>query len=126
MTLGPQEHALRVPTPGQVWQWVMTLTEEVRRAPETMRGAREVVVALARLPDQIDALIVTLDRTVDSIDRSLAEVSETIVVGMNDRIGHVDDMVSDLRNTLTSLIGAIPVARRALQTSRADIEIERP
>ena len=104
----------------------MTLTEEVRRAPDTMRGAREVLVALARLPDQIDELIVTLDRTVDSIDRSLAEVSETIVVGMNDRIGHVDDMVSDLRNTLTSLIGAIPVARRALQTSRADIEIDSP
>ena len=126
MTPGPQDNALRVPTPGQVWQWAMTLTEEVRRAPETMRGAREVLVALARLPDQIDALIVTLDKTVDSVDRSLAEVSETIVVGMNDRIGHVDDMVSDLRNTLTSLIGAIPVARRALQTSRADIEIDRP
>jgi ABC-type transporter Mla subunit MlaD len=126
VTPGPQENALRVPTPDQVWQWAMTLTEEIRRAPETMRGAREVLVALARLPEQIDALIVTLDRTVESIDAALGEVSETIVVGMNDRIGHVDDMVSDLRNTLTSLIGAIPVARRALQTSRVDVEIDRP
>ena len=66
----------------------------------------------------------TLHRAAENIDQSLTEVSGTIVGGMNDRIGHVDDMVSDLRNTLTSLVGAIPLARRALQSSRADIEVE--
>ena len=125
-TMVGEAQALRLPTPNQVWQWAMSLTEEVRRAPDTLRGAREVIMELARLPQQIDDLIVALDRTVENIDRSLNEVSGAIVGGMNDRIGHVDDMVSDLRNTLTSLIGAIPVARRALQSSRADIEIEAP
>ncbi|HXX90450.1 MAG TPA: hypothetical protein VEI83_09535 [Acidimicrobiales bacterium] len=125
-TMVGEAQALRLPTPNQVWHWAMTLTEEVRRAPDTLRGAREVIMELARLPQQIDDLIVALDRTVENIDRSLNEVSGAIVGGMNDRIGHVDDMVSDLRNTLTSLIGAIPVARRALQSSRADIEIEAP
>jgi len=119
-----EAQGLRLPTPTQVWHWAMTLTEEIRRAPDTMRGARVVITELARLPKQIDELIVALDRTVESIDQSLTEVSGAIVGGMNDRIGHVDDMVSDLRNTLTSLVGAIPLARRALQSSRADIEIE--
>jgi hypothetical protein len=121
-----EANALRLPTPGQVWHWAMTLTEEIRRAPDTMRGAREVLVELARLPTQIDELIVALDRTMEHLDQSLAEVSEVIVGGMNERIGHVDDMVSDLRNTLTTIVGAIPLARRALQTSRADLEIDRP
>ena len=119
-----EAQGLRLPTPTQVWHWAMTLTEEIRRAPDTMRGARVVITELARLPKQIDELIVALDRTVESIDQSLTEVSGAIVGGMNDRIGHVDDMVSDLRNTLTSIVGAIPLARRALQSSRADIEIE--
>jgi hypothetical protein len=102
----------------------MTLTEEVRRAPDTLRGARMVITELARLPKQIDELIVALDRTMEHLDESLTEVSGTIVGGMNDRIEHVDVMVSDLRNTLTSIVGAIPLARRALQSSRADIEID--
>jgi len=119
-----EAQALRLPTHTQVWHWAMTLTEEVRRAPDTMRGAREALVELARLPKQIDELILALHRAAENIDQSLTEVSGTIVGGMNDRIGHVDDMVSDLRNTLTSLVGAIPLARRALQSSRADIEVE--
>jgi len=119
-----EAQALRLPTPTQAWHWAMTLTEEIRRAPDTLRGARVVLSELARLPTQIDALIVALDRTMDHLDESLTEVSGTIVGGMNDRIEHVDVMVSDLRNTLTSIVGAIPLARRALQSSRADIDIE--
>jgi hypothetical protein len=119
-----EARALRLPTPTQAWRWAMTLTEELRRAPDTLRGARMVMTELARLPRQIDELIVALDRTMDHLDESLTEVSGTIVGGMNDRIEHVDVMVSDLRNTLTSIVGAIPLARRALQSSRADIEIE--
>jgi hypothetical protein len=125
-TMVSEAQALRLPTPTQVWHWAMTLTEEIRRAPDTMRGARVALTELARLPQQIDELIVALDRTVDSIDASLNEVSGAIMGGMNDRIEHVDVMVSDLRNTLTSIVGAIPLARRALQSSRADIEIESP
>ena len=119
-----EAQALRLPTPAQAWHWAMTLTEELRRAPDTLRGARIAITELARLPRQIDELIVALDRTMDHLDESLTEVSGTIVGGMNDRIEHVDAMVSDLRNTLTSIVGAIPLARRALQSSRADIEIE--
>jgi len=121
-----EAQALRLPTPTQVWHWAMTLTEEIRRAPDTMRGARMVLTELARLPTQIDELIVALDRTMDHLYESLTAVSGTIAGGMNDRIEHVDAMVSDLRNTLTTIVGAIPLARRALQSSRADIEIEAP
>ncbi len=117
---------LRLPRPDEVRRWGLSLVEEVRHAPDTLRGARDVLGELARLPDQPDQLIAALDRTVESLDGSLVELSETIVGGMNDRVGHADDMVSDMRNTLTSLIGAIPVARRALQTSRRDIDVEHP
>ena len=108
-------------------RWTRVLADEVSRAPATLRRARLLLEELARLPSQLDALLASLDRTNDSIDRSLGELSTLIgelhtnltsfTAGTADRMDHLDRVVSELTGALTSIIAAIPGARRALGRS---------
>ena len=110
-----------------VVRWSRVLADEVSRAPATLRRARLMLEDLARLPAQLDALISSLDRTNDSIERSLGELSTLInelhtnltsfTAGTSDHMDHLDIVVSELTGALTSIIGAIPGARRALGRS---------
>jgi ABC-type transporter Mla subunit MlaD len=110
-----------------VVRWSRVLAIEVSRAPGTLRRARLMLEELARLPAQLDALIASLDRTNDSIDRSLGELSSLITelhtnlssftAGTSARMDHLDNVVSELTGALTAIIGAIPGARRALGRS---------
>lgn len=97
-------------------RWMAALVREVSLAPRTARHARQVITDLARLPDQLDRLADTLERTAGSLELSIAELSVSVGGGMNDRLEHLDTVVSDLRDTLTGLIGAIPGVRRTLQS----------
>jgi ABC-type transporter Mla subunit MlaD len=109
--------------------WTRAMADELSRAPATLRSARTVLTELARLPAQLDALITTLDRTNDTIDRSLGELASLIgelhtnlsafTAGTERRIDHLDAVVSELSGALTTIIGAIPGARRALGRSAA-------
>ncbi len=108
-------------------RWGQVLSDEISRAPATLRRARLMLEELARLPAQLDALIASLDRTNDSIDRSLGELSTLITelhtnltsftAGTSNHIDHLDGVVSELTSALTTIIGAIPGARRALGRS---------
>ena len=107
-----------------VVRWIRVLAEEAGRAPATLRSARLVLMELARLPAQLDSLVATLDRTNATIDRSLGDLSSLIgelhgnlssfTAATADRMDHLDTVVSELTGALTSIIGAIPGARRAL------------
>lgn len=112
-----------------VVRWTRVMADELSRAPATLRSARLVLTELARLPAQLDALVTTLDRTNDTIDRSLGELSALIgdlhtnlsafTAGTERRIDHLDAVVSELTGALTTIIGAIPGARRALGRTAA-------
>jgi ABC-type transporter Mla subunit MlaD len=97
-------------------RWLAALGREVALAPRTLRRARQVLAELARLPDQLDRLTDTLERTAAGLEKSVGELSLSVGGGMNDRLEHLDAVVSDLRDTLTGLIGAIPGVRRTLQS----------
>ena len=107
--------------------WTRLLADELTRAPATLRSARMLLAELARLPAQLDALLTTLDRTNETIDRSLGELSSLIgelhtnlsafTAGTERRMDHLDTVVSELTGALTTIIGAIPGARRALSRS---------
>lgn len=97
-------------------KWTVALAREVALAPRTLRHARQTITDLARLPDQLDRVADTLERTAAGLEHSVAELSMSIGGGMNDRLEHLDTVVSDLRDTLTGLIGAIPGVRRTLQS----------
>jgi hypothetical protein len=93
----------------------------------------KALAGLARLPSQIDSLVAVLADTTGVLVRletvvgelattvkSLESTLETTLVGsvgggMNDRLEHLDSVVSELGEVLTNLIGAIPGARRALR-----------
>lgn len=112
-----------------VVRWTRVMADELSRAPTTLRSARLVLTELARLPAQLDALVTTIDRTNDTIDRSLGELSALIgdlhtnlsafTAGTERRIDHLDAVVSELTGALTTIIGAIPGARRALGRTAA-------
>ena len=97
---------------------------------------------VGRLPDQLEELTAALNRTTATIETTLPrlegvvielhhtvnELSATIgtsLDGLSDhmagalgeRLEHLDTVVSDLGRTLTSLIGSIPGARRALRSN---------
>lgn len=107
-----------LPGAGLVVRWAQTLAQEIGQAPRTLRRARLLIFELGRLPGQIDELTAALDRTTATLDRSLPELSRVVAGGLNDRVEHLDSVVSGLNDTLTSLIGSIPGARRALRNSR--------
>lgn len=107
------------------WRWTRALAEEVSRAPATLRRARLLIVELARLPEQIEELTAALDRTTTTIDGSLAHLSDTVALGMNDRLEHLDEVVSELNDTVgavgtmvTGVLGSVPGVRRAVRASQ--------
>lgn len=122
--------ALRPPTPNEVLAWVAALSNEIARAPQTLRQARRTLHELSRLPEQIDELTAALDRTTATIEHSLPELTSTVIGALHERVAnldtlvggamaerleHMDQVVSELGRTLTALIGSIPGARRALR-----------
>ena len=107
---------LPIPDPVSVWRWYVAMYDEISRAPATLRRARRILEDLAKLPEQIERLTETLHETVGFLQGSVGTLSEAIGNVMNDRVEHLDRVVTDLRDTLTALIGAVPGARRALQS----------
>lgn len=116
--------ALRAPTPEQVISWLVRVAAELARAPFTLYRVRKVLQALGRLPEQIEALTIALDRTTQTLETTLARMDGRLeqVQGtfgsVDGRVEHLDESVSELADTITSLIGAIPGARRSLRSSR--------
>lgn len=102
-------------TPGSVLRWMTALGREAAHAPHTLRLAREALAELTRLPAQLERLTETLERTVAGLELSVGELSTAVGGGMHERLEHLDSVVSDLRDTLTGLIGVIPGMRRTLQ-----------
>lgn len=106
-------------------RWTRALAEEVSRAPSTLRRARLLIADLARLPEQIEELTAALDRTTTTIEGSLAQLSDTVALGMNERLEHLDEVVSELNDTVgsvgsmvTGVLGSVPGVRRAVRASQ--------
>lgn len=117
--------ALRPPTPEQIVTWAVRVVGEVARAPFTFYRLRKMIDAMARLPEQIEALTIALDRTTDTLESTLGrmdgrlEAVQDTFGAVDGRVEHLDASVTDLSVTLTNLIGSIPGARRSLRaTSR--------
>jgi len=98
-------------------RWLLSLAVELAHAPETLRRARTLVGDLGRLPAQLERLTETLERTTGGLEHSLGQFADAVGGGMQERLEHLDVVVSDLGSTLSALIGAIPGARRALQSA---------
>lgn len=81
--------------------------------PRTMALARRLFEETAVLPDHLERVTGSVDRTTDAVASALAELS-VAVHDVRVRLEHLDDVISGLRDTITALIGAIPGARRAL------------
>lgn len=115
---GPMVEAtssFRLPSQRDVVAWVGALAEEIMRAPTTLREARLVLSELSTLPDQLSEFGAVLDRTTVALDKALSSLSDAVTGPMHDTLVHLDSAVTELRDTLTALIGSIPGARRALQ-----------
>lgn len=114
--------AIRPPTPEQVIAWVLRVAGEVARAPFTFYRLRAMIVALSRLPEQIEALTIALDRTTDTLQTTLGRMDGRLeavqgTFGSVDAcVEHLDASVTELSHTITNVIGAIPGARRTLRT----------
>lgn len=113
----PDEPVLgTLPDPASVIRWFGALYTEIAHAPRTLRRARIVIEDLSKLPEQIEKLTLTLQDTVGLLQGSVGTLSDSISGVLGDRVEHLDTVVSDLRDTLSALIGVVPGARRALQT----------
>ncbi|MHB8680664.1 MAG: hypothetical protein ACYDA2_01015 [Acidimicrobiales bacterium] len=93
--------------------WAMGLVGEVAQAPRTLAMARRLFENTAVLPEQLDRVTGSVDRTTDAVGTAMTELS-IAVQDVRDRLEHLDEVISGLRDTITALIGAIPGARRAL------------
>ncbi|MHB8438188.1 MAG: hypothetical protein ACYDD4_03390 [Acidimicrobiales bacterium] len=97
-------------------RWGVALARELAQAPRTLRRGRELVEALALLPVQLERVLASLERTTGFLENSVGQLTAAVGSGLENRIEHLDDTVSELRDTIAALIGAIPGARRVLQT----------
>ena len=118
-----QTPSVQLPSPDEVVEWWLRILGELGRAPFTLYGVRNLITSLARLPEQIEALTAALDRTTGIIevslprmDQRLADVQATFE-GVDGRIQNLEATVAELTGNITSLIGAIPGARRTLRTT---------
>lgn len=119
----PAEPNLRAPTPEQVITWAVRVAAEIARAPFTLHRVRKVLESLARLPEQIEALTIALDRTTDTLESTLGRMDGRLEAvqgtfgSVDQRVEHLDASVSELSTTITNVIGAIPGARRTLRST---------
>jgi ABC-type transporter Mla subunit MlaD len=120
-------------------RWPAKVAEEILLAPWTIRQVR---TSLTELPVRLDALTATLGDTIGALDALLPTLDErigglatdltafrstlekllpelsTLVGSMDDRVEHVEHMVTDLGEALLNLMGSIPGVRRAVRDVR--------
>lgn len=119
----PTEPSLRPPTPEQIITWAVRVAAEIARAPFTLYRVRKVLESLARLPEQIEALTIALDRTTDTLESTLGRMDGRLEAvqgtfgSVDQRVEHLDVSVSELSTNITNVIGAIPGARRTLRST---------
>lgn len=99
--------------PAQLIGWGRALLREVAFAPATIAGARRLLVGTAHLPDQLERVVAAVEGTTEPLSGSLEDVAEALAE-IRDRLDHLDTVIWHLRDTLVSLIAAVPGARRAL------------
>lgn len=97
----------------QVFGWVASVVRELAYAPATIAGARRLLAASAELPDQLERVVGAVEKTADPLAGSLEDVAEALAE-IRDRLEHLDTVIWHLRDTLVSVIAAVPGARRAL------------
>ncbi len=116
--------AIRPPTPEQVIAWALRVVGEIARAPFTFYRLRKMMESLGRLPEQIEALTIALDRTTDTLQSTLGRMDGRLEAvqgtfgAVDERVEHLDASVTELSATITNVIGAIPGARRTLRSTR--------
>lgn len=120
-------------TPALLVQWPLKLAQEVVLAPWTIGSLRR---ALTELPEKIDGLSEALDRTTTDLDatvnglaadltsfkESLDDMLPTLsalVTGMDGRVEHLEAMVSDLGNSVVTVLNVIPGVARRIRATRA-------
>lgn len=99
--------------PAQLFGWGRALLREVVYAPATIAGARRLLVGTAQLPDQLERVVAAVEQTTEPLSGSLEDVAEALAE-IRDRLEHLDTVIWHLRDTLVSVIAAVPGARRAL------------
>lgn len=105
---GPQ-----LPGPLHLLGWVGAVLREVSYAPATIAGARRLLVGIGDLPGQLERVVAAVEQTTEPLSGSLEDVAEALAE-IRDRLEHLDTVIWHLRDTLVSLISAVPGARRAL------------
>lgn len=110
--------------PRAVASWLAALVEEAAHAPETLRLLRTTVGDLGRLPEQLEELAALLQGTTGTLDSAMADLSRILGGQVQQTLEHLDEAVSELRDTLTGLISVIPGARRALSGATPRISRE--
>lgn len=114
---------VRLPRPDEVAAWCLRVVGELSRAPFTIYRVRKLLAIMAQLPDHLEALTTALDRTADTLEVQLDRVDERLQTlqssfdAVDGHLGHVDATVVELTANITTLIGAIPGARRALRNA---------
>jgi hypothetical protein len=99
-------------------RWAYGLGRELSQLPSTLRKARR---ALVELPDRLDSLVSTLERTADELHRTTEALTDTlpgIPPGLEAIDAHVVKMhasVESLDQTLRAAVGSVPGVRRALR-----------
>lgn len=110
---GPGWSRPQLPGPPQVLGWIGAVLREVSYAPATIAGARRLLARAADLPDQLERVVAAVEQTTEPLSGSLEDVAEALA-DIRDRLEHLDTVIWHLRDTLVSLIAAVPGARRAL------------
>lgn len=120
-------------TPGLLVRWPLKLAQEVVLAPWTIGSLRRT---LTELPEKIDGLSDALDRTTTDLDgtvaglaadltafkESLDEMLPTLsllVTGMDSRIEHLEEMMSELGDSVVTVLNVIPGVARRIRATRA-------
>lgn len=128
------EQPMPVITLDSLLRFPLRMTEEVLQLPDTLRDLRLAVHDLGRVThevaeataavNELAAIVRTADlpglsrRVSGTVDRLAGEVG-----GIIDPLGRtlasvdrLDDVTTDLRDTISALVGMIPGARRALSS----------
>lgn len=94
--------------PVEMVRWVQLLAHEVAMIPWTIRETRR---SLAELPDRLDRLSVTLERTMVGLDTSLPQLNEVmgeITAGVGSVEGAVHELNGELGRTVFALDQLLP------------------
>lgn len=88
--------------PEDVVRWVGGIGDELVHAPLTLQRARLGLGELMALSEKIDALIVALNATTGTIERTMPELADGIHI-LDARFQHVDGVIVELGDVIKTL-----------------------